>query len=327
MIRFANNPLITPRMLPDIEPHMIDVSAVFNPGVALYQDQVILLMRVHNRARESYLLKAVSDNGYHFKYAQQSIAFDGLANYQQPIYSLADPRITRIEDRWFMTLSLETAAGSRLGIAVTDNFEHFQFLGMIPNEDLRNGVLLPEKRRGAYQLLGNTGDKTSLVMYHSPDLISWDPVCEVAAGRTRMWDAHIGCGPAPMKTEKGWLMIYHGAAVHHGSRLYQAGVMLLDPEEPSRMIARGTYNILEPRESYEIMGQVPNVVFPTGWLPESVGEDGTVPLDARIRLYYGAADTTICLAHTTVEELLAAREDRLAPRHPLDRYNVPLHGG
>ena len=92
-------------------------------------------------------------------------------------------------------------------------------------------------------------------------------------------------------------MLYHGIATHvGGGRLVQAGVALLDADEPTRVIARGTENVLEPRETYEMVGRAPNVVFPSGWVVDGDG----------VRVYYGAADTCVGLAHATIPELLEA---------------------
>ena len=86
-------------------------------------------------------------------------------------------------------------------------------------------------------------------------------------GRFHYWDEFIGSGPPPVKTRQGWLHIYHGVAGHFGSsNIYQAGVMLLDLNDPSKVLARSWCNILEPRELFELTGQVPNVVFPSGMI-------------------------------------------------------------
>ncbi len=85
--------------------------------------------------------------------------------------------------------------------------------------------------------------------------------------------------------------------------------MLLDLADPTRVVARTRRNILEPREPYELCGQVPNVVFPTGWIVDACDEEGFADPDARVKIYYGAADTVIGLAECTVRELLGACHD------------------
>lgn len=126
-------------------------------------------------------------------------------------------------------------------------------------------------------------------------------------GRPHFWDELIGAGPPPIKTRQGWLLLYHGIATHFASsNIYQAGVALLALDDPSRVVARGRNNVLEPRETYELVGQVPNVVFPTGVIVEEIDSQGFATDDSLVRVYYGAADTVVCLATTTVRMLIEA---------------------
>ena len=127
----------------------------------------------------------------------------------------------------------------------------------------------------------------------------------VMEGRLHHWDEYIGAGPPPVKTQKGWLMVYHGIAMHY-QPIYQAGVVLLDLDEPWKVISRGRYNVLEPQEMWEMVGQVPNVVFPTGLIVDSFDENGNARLNSEVKLYYGAADTHIGLATSTIQELIDA---------------------
>jgi beta-1,4-mannooligosaccharide/beta-1,4-mannosyl-N-acetylglucosamine phosphorylase len=126
-------------------------------------------------------------------------------------------------------------------------------------------------------------------------------------GRLHYWDELIGSGPPPVKTRAGWLHVYHGVATHFAAaNIYQAGVCLLDLNDPSRLIARGRNNVLEPREPYELSGQVPNVVFPTGIIVDEIDAEGYAAPQSKLRIYYGAADTVVALATATVGELLEA---------------------
>lgn len=114
----------------------------------------------------------------------------------------------------------------------------------------------------------------------------------------------IGSGPPPVKTRKGWLQLYHGVATHFNNPIYQLGVLLLDLEDPGKVISRSSQNILEPREIYEMVGQVPNVVFPSGMIIENYDEDGFAEDNSEVKIYYGAADSCIGLATTNIKELL-----------------------
>jgi predicted GH43/DUF377 family glycosyl hydrolase len=126
-------------------------------------------------------------------------------------------------------------------------------------------------------------------------------------GRWHFFDELIGAGPPPLRTREGWLLLYHGVATHFAAaNVYQVGVALLDLEDPRVVLARGRENVLEPREAFEMVGQVPNVVFPTGLIPMDVDGEGFAVPESRVLLYYGAADTVVGLAESTVSELVAA---------------------
>lgn len=316
MKRHQRNPLITRSDIVSVKPHLADVSSVFNPGATRWNRQIALILRVQNRGRETYLLQAFSDDGIGFRIDNKPIQFQGIEKYQRKIYHIFDPRITRIGDSFYITLALDIEGGCRIGLARTDDFQSFEFLGELLDEDARNAVLFPEKIGGAYAMLyrpnrsnldGGVASGSEIELALSDDLKSWKRHGMVMKGRFHYWDEFIGSGPPPLKTKHGWLHIYHGIATHFGSsNIYQAGVVLLDTDNPGRIIARGKYNILEPREIYELTGQVPNVVFPSGLVTVQDVKNDSLDDETELLLYYGAADTCIGLATTTVKELLEA---------------------
>ncbi len=315
MKRYQNNPIITQNEIPDIPPHLFDVSSVFNPGAIKFGDKFLLMLRIQNRGRETFLLMAKSDDGIHFNISNQIVHFKGIETIKEKIYHCYDPRITRIDDVYYIMFAMDLDDGCRLGLAQTCDFENFEFMGIVSDDDNRNGVLFPEKMNDKYlrldrpnkvQLAGGPISGSAICLSESDDLLRWRTIGIVASGRFHYWDELIGAGPPPIKTEQGWLQIYHGVATHFGSsNIYQAGVMLLDLQNPLKVIARSRYNILEPRELYELVGQVPNVVFPSGAIVEEVDEDGCGKLDSQIFIYYGAADTSVGLATSTIDELLS----------------------
>jgi predicted GH43/DUF377 family glycosyl hydrolase len=319
MKRYSRNPIISRSDIPHIPPHLVDVSSVFNPGAVRFGKQTVLLLRVQNRGRQTYLLPAFSENGIDFKIASEPVQLRGIEKLGLMVYHVYDPRITRIGDSYYTTLAMDTDEGCRVGLARTTDFREYEFLGLLLNEDARNAVLFPEKIGGEYvmlyrpnrsQLEGGvtTGSEIELAVSH--DLLQWTSKTVVMRGRFHYWDELIGSGPPPLKTRQGWLHIYHGVATHFaGSSIYQAGVVLLDLNHPERVIGRSKCNILEPRELYELTGQVPNVVFPTGLVTAQPDQDGRIDDDTELRLYYGAADTCLCLATTTVGELIEACDE------------------
>ena len=319
MIRYSKNPIITRLDIPEIHPHLIDVTSVFNPGAIKYKDKYILILRVQSRSRETFMIVAESDDGIKFQVRKEIIHFQGIEKVKDKIYHLYDARITNIGSEYYIMFAMDMDSGCQLGLAKTDNFEDFIFLGITSNEDIRNGVLFPEIINGKFLRLDrpnkakHVGGPTSgsqIWLSESDNLINWTPKSLVMSGRFHYWDEYIGSGPPPVKTKEGWLHVYHGVAGHFGSsNIYQAGVCLLDLNEPSKLIGRCRCNILEPRELYELVGQVPNVVFPSGMIVEEFDNDGYAKFNSEVKIYYGAADTVVGLAITSIEELLLATKE------------------
>jgi len=307
--------------IPDTDVRTRDVSSVFNPGAVRYRDRDLLLLRVQNRGRESLILVAESRDGVEFTVRPGVVELRGLEQVDAPIHHVYDPRITELDGSWYITVAMDMDDACRMGLAVTEDFEDFRFLGFISDDDSRNGVLFPERVGGRYlmlerpnlsQLEGGPTSGETVVLSASSDLRQFDRVGPVFSGRPRYWDERIGSGPPPVKTRRGWLHLYHGVATHFASaNIYQAGAVLLDLDDPSRVIARTRFNILEPREVWELAGQVPNVVFPGGMIVDAFDDEGFALPDSEVRVYYGAADTVVGLATATIAELIADCYDGL----------------
>ncbi|HNW99942.1 MAG TPA: glycoside hydrolase family 130 protein [Candidatus Cloacimonadota bacterium] len=318
LLRYSHNPILTRKDIPNLPPDLVDVTSVFNPGAVKYGELYILLLRVQNRARETFFMIAESSDGYHFNVRPEPVHLDGIESVTEKIYHCYDARITRIEDRYYIMFAMDMKGVCKLGIAETSDFVQFRFLGITSGDDTRNGVLFPGKLNDKYlrlerpnqvQLTGGPKSGSAIWLSESPDLLNWEMIEPVMAGNPHYWDELIGSGPPPIRTKEGWLHIYHGVATHFGStNIYQAGVVLLDLEQPQKVLVRGKYNILEPREMYELVGQVPNVVFPSGMIVEEYDEEGYALPNSSVKIYYGAADTSVCLAETTIRDLLDAVE-------------------
>jgi len=319
LVRSSNNPIITRHDIPDIPHRLADVTSVFNPAAAKIGDAYFLMLRVQSRGRETFVLMAESENGAEFTVRPEVVEFRGMEGLAKDIYHIYDPRITAIDGVHYVMFAADTDDGCRLGVGRTEDFESFEFVGFGADEDIRNGVLFPERIDGQYVRLDRPnriyveGGPTSgdeIFLSTSDDLVTWAQVGSIAGGRPHYWDERIGSGPPPIKTRDGWLHVYHGIATHFGSsNIYQAGVMLLDLTDPTHVVARGRNNVLEPREMYELVGQVPNVVFPSGVIIDRVDEEGFAVVDSTVSIYYGAADTCIGLASTTVADLIASCYD------------------
>jgi len=319
MRRHSANPIISRADIPDVDKHVRDVSSVFNPGAIKFQGRYFLALRVQTRGRETVLMPAYSDNGIEFEIPAELIEIKGLDRVPQKLYHVYDPRLTEIEGVVYMMFAADTNDGCRLGTACSTDLVHWELAGFGGEDDTRNGVLFPERRGGAYLRLerpnldipgGGPPTGSEIIVSESLDLASWRQTGSVMAGRPHYWDELIGSGPPPVKTREGWLHLYHGVATHFQSvNIYQAGVILLDLEDPGWIVSRGRDNILEPRELYELAGQVPNVVFPSGIIVEDCDSEGFALPDSRVLVYYGAADTCVGVAETTIKELLAASKD------------------
>ena len=318
--RSKRQPLLVRGDIPGIDGCFDDPSAVFNPGAALLDGRTFLMLRVQARSRETFLVPAWSDDGIDFDVEARVIRPRGLDTRALGVHHVYDPRLTHIENHWYALVSMDTDRGCRLALLGSTDLREFDFLGIVSRDDRRNGVLFPERVGGDFVRLdrpnvpagpGEPPSGNGVWLSRSDDLIEWTPVAPVFRGRNRLWDERIGAGPPPILTRHGWLLIYHGVATHFASvNIYQAGVVLLDREDPSRVIARSRHNVLEPRTPWESTGQVPNVVFPSGLVVDGGNAPGEpVPDEAKLRLYYGAADTCIGLATTTVERLISACHD------------------
>lgn len=280
------------------------IQRVFNSGVIKYGGRYFMACRVEDRALRNLIWIAESDDGYHFVPRPAPVRMpteDGdFAEYTAGMYY--DPRITRIDDTFYLMHAAHSRHGCRLSLVQTRDFESFQWLGFVSEPDNRNGVLFPEKIGGLYARLDrpNTGGSFGDIwISYSPDLIFWGKSrCVLRNADVRWAWTKIGPGAVPIKTAEGWLSLFHGVRTQCAQHyVYSLGVALHDLEDPSRVIALCKEAILEPEEDYELVGQTPSVVFTSGAVVEDDGE---------VKVYYGGADTVQCVATTTVATLLHA---------------------
>ena len=218
-----------------------------------------------------------------------------------------DPRITEIEGAYYVLFAAHSSYGVRIGMMKTQDFEKFESCGFISEPDNRNGVLFPERIHGLYARLDRPilpDDHGDMWISYSPDLVFWGKSrCVFKRGTHGHWYwKKIGAGAVPVKTKKGWLEIWHGVHVMAGYQyVYHLGVMLLDLNDPSEIVARAHAPILSPREHYERVGLTPNVVFTSGAIFEEDGE---------VKIYYGGADTVQCVATARLDDLVQACFER-----------------
>ena len=317
--RLPGGPLLTRDDIPDVPPHLIDATSVFNPGACRREDgRPMLLLRVQTRGRRTLLMRAFGCDAGHCRVEPEIVAVEGLEALGGTVHHVYDPRITRLDGCWYVTCALDLDHGCRVGVFATEDFATLSLVATTGHRDTRNGVLFPQKVQGRYLMLerpntGRTGGGVptgeTIQLLASDDLAGWRVEGAVMSGRPRGWDELIGPGPPPILIEDGWLLLYHGVATHLDGGVYQAGAVILDRDDPRRVLARTRDNVLEPREPWEVTGQVPNVVFPTGLITAPPRPDGTPSPDSEITVIYGAADTCVGAATARLRDVVAACEE------------------
>ena len=189
--------------------------------------------------------------------------------------------------------------GVRIALAKTKDFTQVERVSLITQADHRNVVLFPEKFDGLYARLDRPHSEItpwSIWISYSPDLCFWGRSELLIKPEPYHWDEmKIGPGAPPFKTERGWLSIYHGVFQTMHGAIYRLGVALHDLQNPAKVIGVSDSWILQPEDAWETTGYVHNVVFTCGAVPEP---DGTV------KIYWGAADTVMCVGEANVSDLL-----------------------
>lgn len=295
--RCSGNPVIPRNIIPT-------ANSVFNSAVVAYDGGFAGVFRCDDIARRMNIHRGFSKDGISWTLDEAPIAFvDAHPGLPHSEYKY-DPRITEIEGRYYIVWC-DGYHGPSLGAAVTGDFKTFTRLENIFMPYNRNGVLFPEKINGNFALLHRPSDSGhtpfgDIFYSESPDLRYWGRHRHVMApcGNESPWQStKVGAGPAPIKTDAGWLLFYHGVLTSCNGFVYSMGAALLDLREPWRVTYRTRPYLLHPRELYEQAGDVPNVVFPGGALCD--GDTG------RIAIYYGCADTCTGIAFTSVDRIVS----------------------
>ena len=290
------NPIIRPGNMP------VPAAAVLNPGAAEQGGEVVLLLRVENPAGYSNIHVARSSNGVDgWRIEAEPILRHGQPRWRYEQWGCEDARVTYLaeENCWYITYTAYSQMGAAVALARSEDLVTAQRIGLIFSPSNKDAALFPQRFGDRWAVLHrpDAGGIEDIWSAFSPDLIHWgEPHCVLPEGGGAAWDAvKVGTGPPPLLTDRGWLLVYHGVKAYGGSFVYRAGLALLDRDKPYKMIARSNGWVFQARESYEISGLVPNVVFPTGLLLR--GDE--------LWMYYGAADTSVCLATAKLDDVLA----------------------
>lgn len=242
----------------------------------------------------SHLCPVFSDDGIHFSMMESTSRLFGNDGYSS--FGIEDCRVTQIGDEYFLTYTSVSPNGVGVGLKRTKDWRHYIDSGLIFPPHNKDCAIFEEKINGLYYALHRPSSSeiggNYIWIAESPDLIHWGNHKCIARTRAGKFDsARLGAGCAPVKTEKGWLAIYHGATKENR---YCLGALLLDINDPSVVIARSEHPIMEPETTYEKQGFFGEVIFTNGQL---VNEDELV-------IYYGAADSVICGARASITSIL-----------------------
>ena len=294
------NPIITPRQGRNWE-----VDGTFNPGAVAAGRVIHLLYRAVDANRISRLGYARSLNGTDFAYRSENPVLEASAGWEE--FGCEDPRLTLMDGRYYVTYTAFSRRGPRLALASTDDFLHFEKYGLVgPDRDDKDFVLFPERVNGKVVMLHRLDSKIQIAYFDNLDALVdsqefWSEYVthyddfEIMRSKYPWEEWKVGVGPPPIKTDHGWLVIYHGVSVQ---RIYHVGAILLDLDDPTKILARTREPLLEPEREFEKHGVVPNVVFPAGSVIQ--GPD--------LLIYYGGADRVSCVAKTPIDDFLEKLE-------------------
>ncbi len=289
--RWEGNPVIS---IEDIPFSCLDV---MNAGVVKKDGEYILVVRVEDMQGKSIFVTARSQDGFYFEVSEKPLMRPAEEEPYRHFESrgVEDPRITFLDDTYYIVYTANSAFGTRIGLAKTSDFETVERVGLISEPDNKNGALFPEKFDGRYARLERPRDGGSIWLSFSHDLIYWGESVPLLRPRgVGYWDSdRVGCAAPPVLIDDGWLLVYYGVRNTSAGPIFRLGAAVLDREQPQRVLYRSDVPILSPREMYERVGDVNNVVFSCGALVE----------DGMLAIYYGAANTAICLGTSTLQRV------------------------
>jgi beta-1,4-mannooligosaccharide/beta-1,4-mannosyl-N-acetylglucosamine phosphorylase len=296
--RSSRNPII-PRDL------IARSNSIFNSAVVPFGGAFAGVFRVDDTTRVMNIHVGFSRDGVDWKIEEPTIEWaatdERVAEIQESFVHAYDPRVTWLEDRYYVTWC-NGYYGPTIGVGYTHDFKTFHQLDNAFLPFNRNGVLFPRRVNGKYLMLSRPSDNGhtafgDVYLSESPDLVHWGRHRRVMTTKPYTWEStKVGAGPTPIETPEGWLLIYHGVLTSCNGYVYSMGAALLDLDEPWKVIARSRDYLISPQMPYEQVGDVQNVTFPCAALVD--GPTG------RVTIYYGAADTVTCLAHGYLPEII-----------------------
>ncbi len=294
--RYEKNPVLTADLWP------YNAHAVFNPGAALVDGETLLLVRVEDLRGFSHLAAARSADGKTKWRVDAEPALVADEAHDEQRFGVEDPRVVWLEPLGEYAVAYTSFIRDEtvVSLATTADFKTFTRYGrLLPPED-KDASLFPRKISGRFALIHRPiirGEAHVWISF-SPDLKYWGDHRLLLTTRPASWDVHrVGLGPPPVETAEGWFVVYHGVRRTASGSLYRTGLALLDLDEPWRVIRRSEDWVFGPRAYYEMIGDVPGVVFPCGLVLDEETRE--------LRVYYGAADSVVALATADFDEVLS----------------------
>lgn len=292
--RCKGNPIIT------VDDLHFRCSDICNAGAVKVDGQYILLLTVQMLQGFTQIYVARSSDGYTFDFENNPLISPSLEQEYKEYNQMGvlDPRITYLDDTYYITYDAFGKHGYRLALAKTNDFKSIERLGFVSQPDTKAGALFPAKINGKYARLERPWNGGSIWLSYSEDLKYWGWPEVVMTPRGGYWDAcRIGAASPPVLIDKGWMFVYYGVKDTSAGPLFRLGAAILDKDNPAHVLYRTNVPILSPREEYERVGDIPNLVFSCGAILEPNGE---------LKLYYGAARSCICVGTTRIDSILDA---------------------
>jgi len=308
--RCRANPLIALGSLP------FRASDIWNAGVVKLADEYLLLLTVETLVGKYKIYRAHSRDGLSFAIEREPflgpIEHGPAAQYENG--GVRDARVIPIDGEFYITYIADGRHGLRLGLAKTSDFRSVERLAYISQVDVKAGALFTRKINGQHALLKRPDAGESIWLSTSDDLEFWSDDSVVLTPRGGYWDAHrVGTAAPPIEIEQGWLLIYYGEKFTSAGPLVRLGAAVLDRDDPAKVTGRSNIPILSPREKYERVGDVPNVVFSCGAMLE----------DDQVVVYYGASDSCICRGSAPLSDILAVCREGHRLNHSSTGPNGP----
>ncbi len=296
LTRHTDNPLLTVDDIP------YRCNTVFNGSPVKVDGEYLILLRIEGQQGYSFFSIARSRDGIHFTAADAPAMLPAAEGPWQMWEEggIEDPRITRFDGTFYILYTATSRYGHYIALARTEDFQRFERMAVISGPGNKDGVLFPDRIGGLYARLDRPFGNGigSVWLSYSPDLIHWGRSRIVFRPRPRFWDSfRVGASAPPIRTDRGWLEIYHGVKMTSAGPIYRIGAIMLDLQDPSRVVGHGPRPLLGPREDYERIGDIGNVVFACGAIVED---------DGQVKIYYGAADTAVCVATAPLERIIAS---------------------